>query len=128
MTRHVEKGMALVLVVLLASGGVYPRHPLTAGINPAAQTPEEQREEQIIKRFLTVLEKNPRRGTALDRIYGYHVERGSLDQLIRTYRERANKNQTDGVALMIVALLESQRGKDADAVTAFRQAEKRLPE
>ncbi len=129
MTRHGKDSMTLVFLILLASGGAYSRHSVTAEIEPAArQTPEEQREEQIIKRFLTVLEKNPRRGTALDRIYGYHVERGSLDQLIRTYRERANKNQTDGVALMIVGLLESQRGKDADAVTAFRQAEKRLPE
>ena len=46
--------MTLVLLILLASGGVYPRRPVTAGINPAArQTPEEQREEQIIQRFLT---------------------------------------------------------------------------
>ena len=28
---------------------------------------------------LTVLEKNPRRGTALDKIYGFHVENGSLE-------------------------------------------------
>ncbi|HEY7329262.1 MAG TPA: tetratricopeptide repeat protein, partial [Gemmataceae bacterium] len=116
MTRYAKGGMALV--VLLASWMAWSDEP----------TPEEQREEQVIKRFLTVLEKNPRRGTALDRIYGYHVERGSLDQLIRTYRERATKNETDGVASMIVGLLESQRGKDAEAVAAFRQAEKRLPE
>ena len=43
---------------------------------------DEQREKQIAERFLGVLEKHPRRGTALDRLYGYHVERGTLDALI----------------------------------------------
>jgi tetratricopeptide (TPR) repeat protein len=132
MTRHGKSSRShaprgnVALVVLLAVW--------MAG--PAQQpTPEEQREQKIIQRFLTVLEKNPRRGTALDRIYGYHVERGSLDQLIRTYRERAKRSQAepgneraDGTASMIVGLLESQRGKDAEAVAAFRQAEKRLPQ
>ncbi|HEY7326940.1 MAG TPA: tetratricopeptide repeat protein, partial [Gemmataceae bacterium] len=118
MTRHGKGAMTLALVVLLATWMAYSAQP----------TPEEQREEQVIQRFLTVLEKSPRRGTALDRIYGYHVERGSLDQLIRTYRERATKNETDGIASMVVGLLESQRGKDAEAVAAFRQAEKRLPQ
>src|SRR5579883_3533669 len=119
MTRHVKGAMALILVILLASWMAWPAQE---------PTPEEQREAQIIKRFLTVLERNPRRGTALDRIYGYHVERGSLEQLIRTYRERANKDTADGIASMVVGLLESQRGKDAEAVAAFRQAEKRLPQ
>ncbi|HTU93977.1 MAG TPA: tetratricopeptide repeat protein, partial [Gemmataceae bacterium] len=120
MTRHGKAALALALVVLSASWMAWP-----ASEPPTA---EEQREGQIIQRFLSVLEKNPRRGTALDRIYGYHVERGSLDQLIRSYRQRADKDATDGIAPMVVGLLESQRGKDAEAVTAFRQAEKRLPD
>ncbi len=117
MIRHGKGAMTLALMVLLTSWMAWSDEP----------TPEEQREEQTIKRFLLVLEKSPRRGTALDRIYGYHVERGSLDQLIRSYRDRATKNEADGIASMIVGLLESQRGKDAEAVAAFRQAEKRLP-
>ncbi|HZV06513.1 MAG TPA: tetratricopeptide repeat protein, partial [Gemmataceae bacterium] len=129
MTRHGKAALALALVVLLASFLVLTRSGGTRAEEKQTQlTPEEQREAQIIKRFLTVLERNPRRGTALDRIYGYHVERGSLEQLIRTYRERANKDTADGIASMVVGLLESQRGKDAEAVAAFRQAEKRLPQ
>jgi tetratricopeptide (TPR) repeat protein len=131
MAWHVKA--VLALVVLLASwmgqtGSISDGMFTVAYASGSSGTPEEQREEQIIKRFLDVLEKNPRRGTALDRIYGYHVERGSLDQLIRTYRQRAQKDKTDGTASMIVGLLESQRGKDAEAVAAFRQAEKRLPQ
>src|SRR5579875_3557202 len=131
MAWHVKA--VLALVVLLASwmgqtGSINDGMFTVAYASGSSGTPEEQREEQIIKRFLDVLKKNPRRGTALDRIYGYHVERGSLDQLIRTYRQRAQKDKTDGTASMIVGLLESQRGKDAEAVAAFRQAEKRLPQ
>jgi tetratricopeptide (TPR) repeat protein len=123
MTQHGKAAGVLALAILLTGWMAW----LAAEDKPASPTPEEQREQQIIQRFLTVLEKNPRRGTALDRIYGYHVERGSLDQLIREYRQRAEKKPTDGVASMVVGLLESQRGKDADAAAAFRQAEKRLP-
>jgi tetratricopeptide (TPR) repeat protein len=123
MARHGKAAMGLAFVTLSAGWMAW-----SAAEQTAPPTAEEQREEQIIQRFLTVLEKNPRRGTALDRIYGYHVERGSLEQLIRTYRQRAGKDQTDGIASMIVGLLESQRGKDAEAVAAFHQAEKRLPQ
>src|SRR5262249_53953944 len=89
---------------------------------------EEERERQVMDRFLTVLEKNPRRGTALDRVYGYHVERGTLPQLIKRFTDRASKNAADGAAWMLLGLVESQRGKDAAAVAAFEHAEKHLPD
>ncbi len=87
---------------------------------------DELKEKVIAERFQKVLETNPRRGTALDRLYGYHVERGTLDQLIGQYTARTKANPKDGVAWMITGLLESQRGKDAAAVAAFRQAEAHL--
>ncbi|HEV7223201.1 MAG TPA: tetratricopeptide repeat protein, partial [Pirellulales bacterium] len=90
---------------------------------PAQDDADEVRERQIIERFLAVLEKNPRRGTALDRIYGYYVERGALDKLVETYRGRTANNANDGASWMILGLVESQRGRDADAVAAFQQAE-----
>src|SRR5437870_3899715 len=46
---------------------------------------EEEKDRAVMERFRRVLENNPRRGTALDRIYGYHVERGTLDQLVGDY-------------------------------------------
>ncbi len=98
---------------------------LAAGQAARAQDDaDEARERQIIERFMTVLEKNPRRGTALDRIYGYHVERGTLDKLAKTYQERTAQDADDGASWMIVGLLESQRGHDAAAVAAFQQAER----
>ncbi len=91
-------------------------------------SPEEAREKAIAERFRKVLESNPRRGTALDRLYGYHVERGTLEQLVGGYADRTKKDPKDGVAWMILGLVESQRGRDAVAVTAFRKAEEHLPD
>ena len=84
---------------------------------------EEEKERAIAERFRRVLESNPRRGTAFDRLYGYHVERGTLDHLVGEYTARTKKDAKDGIAWMIVGLLESQRGRDAAAVSAFKQAE-----
>ena len=87
--------------------------------------PEEAKEKSVADRFVTVLEKNPRRGTALDKVYGFHVERGSLDDLVKTYRDKtqSSKGAETGTAWMIVGLLESLRGQDAVAVDAFEHAE-----
>lgn len=91
--------------------------------------PEEAREAAIIARFVTVLEKNPRRGTALDKVYGFHVERGSLDGLIKGYREKAEKTKGPEAASawMIVGLMEALRGQDAVSVDAFEKAEQLDP-
>ncbi len=80
-------------------------------------------ERRSMERFLSLLERNPRRGTPLDRVYGYHVERGSLDAFIKSYRDRLDKKPDDGAAWLILGLLEFQRGQDAAAVTALANAE-----
>ncbi|HEY1377965.1 MAG TPA: DUF1583 domain-containing protein, partial [Gemmataceae bacterium] len=118
MTRHRTLALAALFAVLAGSS------------SPAADepSPEERREQQVMERFQGVLDKNPRRGTALDRLYGYHVERGTLDALIKRYADRTKQNANDGVAWMVLGLLEAQRGKDAAAVTAFRAAEQHRPD
>ena len=85
--------------------------------------PDEElaRQQKIVERFVTVLEKNPRRGTALDRVYGFYVESGTLDQLVKRYQDRT-KEPKDTTAWMILGLIESQRGRDAAAVDAFTKA------
>jgi tetratricopeptide (TPR) repeat protein len=123
----------LVLLALAVSSQLQSSGPPIQEQRPAAQppaaalSPEEERDRRVMERFLSVLEKNPRRGTALDRVYGYYVERGTLDTLVARYRERARKDPKDGSASMVLGLVEAQRGRDAAAVDAFRQAEANLP-
>jgi predicted Zn-dependent protease len=83
----------------------------------------EDSERLVMERFRAVLERAPRRGTALDRVYGYHVERGTLDALIKTYADRTARDPHDGAAWLLLGLFEAQRGRDAAAVTAFGRAE-----
>ncbi|HEV3121804.1 MAG TPA: tetratricopeptide repeat protein, partial [Isosphaeraceae bacterium] len=82
----------------------------------------EARERRVMERFLGVLESSPRRGTAFDRVYGFHVERGTLDEFFKTYEDRVHANPSDGSAWLLIGLVQSQRGRDADAVAALRKA------
>src|SRR4051812_28035806 len=88
---------------------------------------EAARLQKVADRFVTVLEKNPRRGTALDKVYGFHVENGSLEPFVQSYRDRTAKDAKDGVAWMVLGLLESLRGRDAVAVEAFTRAAEAMP-
>src|SRR4051794_9653541 len=59
----------------------------------AAQPPgdvdqELVRQKQIVERFVSVLERTPRRGTAFDKVYGFHVENGSVDEFAAQLRAR----------------------------------------
>ena len=67
-------------------------------------------QQQIAERFLTVLERNPRRGTALDKIYGFHVDNGTLDELVGRYADRTQKDPNDGTAWLIRGLIEAHHG------------------
>ena len=93
-----------------------------------AQDEDDPAERKVMERFLGVLEKTPRRGTALDRVYGYHVEHGSLDSLVKRYEDRARLDAADGSSWLLLGLIEAQRGRDASAVSALREAERLRPE
>src|SRR3954469_15069313 len=99
---------------------------VTAGA--LADDPQPNAERVTADRFLAVLEKTPRRGTALDRVYGYHVERGSLDAFARTYQAKVAADPADGASWLLLGLVEAQRGRDAAAVEALRKAEATRPD
>ncbi|XZE19650.1 DUF1583 domain-containing protein [Pirellulaceae bacterium SH449] len=86
-------------------------------------TEEERRQVEAVARFVTVLEKNPRRGTAFDRVYGHHVEFGTLDKFVADLKKQANAANAKDEHWMILGMLEYQRGNDADAVEALTKAE-----
>ncbi len=91
-------------------------------------TEEEQRQIQLADRFLKILSGNPRRGTALDRVYGHHIEFGTLDAFIAELQKQAEAAPEEGERWMLLGLFQSQRGEDAAAVTAFQKAEQTRPD
>jgi tetratricopeptide (TPR) repeat protein len=91
---------------------------------------EQQREKLTAERFLQVLLRRPTPGTALDRVFGYHIGRGDIGELLDDLTETAQSGNDEeaGRHWMVVGLLQSQRGEDAAAITALRKARELLPE
>ena len=58
----------------------------------------------------------------LDKVYGFHVENGSIEEFVKGLRERVDEKPDDGTGWMILGLVESQRGRDAAAVEALSKA------
>ncbi len=80
-------------------------------------------------RFLLVLERNPRRGTALDKVVEFHVDHESLDELITRLREQAEATEFEdaGRAWLVVGLIEASQGDAESAQTALERSEALLP-
>ena len=129
--RHRIFGRTRRLLLWTVLLGLWALNP-SAGHHPATafepQRGDEDRDRAVMERFLAVLERDPRRGTALDRVYGYHVERGTLDALVQSYRDRAAGDPGDGLAPLLIGLIESQRGRDSAAVASLREAERLRPD
>lgn len=89
------------------------------------QAAELKRQQQVAEKFMSVLVKNPRRGTALDRVYGYYVESGKLDEFVADLKKKAESSPDDATHWMMLGLIEAQRGRDLEAIDAFRQVEKK---
>ena len=53
----------------------------------AGDADEEDRAQKINERFLSLVKRTPRFGTAFDRVYGFHVERGTLDDFVASHDE-----------------------------------------
>lgn len=90
---------------------------------------EEKREQIAAERFLELLIRRPTTGTALDRVFGYHVGRGDIgevvDELTKKAEQAADADES-GRHWMVVGLLQLQRSEDAAAVKALEQAEEKL--
>src|SRR5262245_3459296 len=111
------------LVVGLMVSGLVGRAAIGQPDQLGPPTVDDAEDRRVLVQLLAALEKNPRRGTVFDRIYGLSVERGRIDELLGRYRSRSQGPRPEGAAWMISGLLEAQRGRDAAAVSAFREAE-----
>jgi tetratricopeptide (TPR) repeat protein len=93
----------------------------TAGRTQGESAEDERRAVAHNDRYLDRLKQRPREGTAFDRVYAFHVDRGSLQQYVDSLGQQAT---TDGVASLLQGMIELRRGHDAAARTALERAEK----
>ena len=66
-------------------------------------------------------------GPRSTRFYAYHVERGTLDDLLAAKMASTSNAEQAGSAWMVIGLLEFQRGRDGQSAQAFREAERLRP-
>ncbi len=98
---------------------------------PTFSQDEDEAEAEARKtaeRFLIVLERNPRRGTALDKVVDFHLDHESLDELITRLREKAEATEFEdaGRAWLVVGLIEASQGDAESAQVALERAEELL--
>ena len=92
------------------------------------ESDEERKALAANDRFLTLLKKQPKPGTALDRVYAFHLERGSIEQFLSEQRALMTPGDDTGVACLLVGLFETKRGNHREAEAAFQLAEERRPQ
>ncbi|MCA9069891.1 MAG: tetratricopeptide repeat protein, partial [Planctomycetaceae bacterium] len=111
-------------ILLFGSMGIGPIHAQDETLSP-----EEKREQVAAERFLQLLVRRPTTGTALDRVFGYHVARGSLGELLTELEKTAKQKKNEGDETsagnhwMVLGLLQLQRGEEAAAARALEKAE-----
>lgn len=97
--------------------------------SPAVSSPADEisREEKLADRYLQLLKRSPKQGTALDRVFEYHQSAGSLNALVEGLREDAD-NSTDGGACFVRGLIELRRGNLDQASEALQSAAAQRPD
>jgi tetratricopeptide (TPR) repeat protein len=93
---------------------------------------EEAAAKLTADRFLIVLERNPRPGTALDKVLEFHLDRGTLSELTDRLTDKAksltaDKPEEAGRVWMVLGLIAASQGDAEAAQPAFEQAESLLP-
>jgi tetratricopeptide (TPR) repeat protein len=117
----------LVSACLLLWGAAPIRAQNVEAIGEANETAEARKEQIAADRFLQLLKQRPRLGTALDRVYGYHVGRGTLEEFCKSLEADA-KQHNDGRLWLILGMVQMQRGDDTAAAASLRKAAELLPE
>ncbi|MCP4510518.1 MAG: hypothetical protein GY826_29425, partial [Fuerstiella sp.] len=117
-TRQTSASFSLFLMAWLCASVPALPHSLSDSDD------DERKAAATNNRFLRHLKLRPREGTAFDRVYAFHVDRGTLQQYVDSLNQQAQAEGTDGTASLLQGMIETRRGRDAAARTAFEQAEK----
>ena len=90
-----------------------------------AQDADPAKERLIVDRFLKVLLRQPAPGTALDRVYTFHVQEGTINTFLSDLRKQAaaEEPETQGRYFLLIGLVHQLGGDAQSAIDAFKKAE-----
>ena len=77
-----------------------------------AQDADPAKERLIVDRFLKVLLRQPAPGTALDRVYTFHVQEGTINTFLSDLRKQAaaEEPETQGRYFLLIGLVHQLGG------------------
>ncbi len=84
--------------------------------------------EQINNRLMAALRQQPRMGVVFDRVYRFHLERNTLDDLISTLQKQVDAAPDDSQTWMLLGLFNLRRHQNAEAVLAFQNRQQLRPQ
>jgi predicted Zn-dependent protease len=96
----------------------------------AQETNQTQPQQELdIKRYESILLQAPKKGTALDKVYEYHVQRADLDNYLKRLASNTDSSSASSANVMAaIGLLESCRGRELPAIDWLRKAESLSPQ
>ena len=101
---------------------------IVEGTQNAAQVDESEEAKQerlVAERFQELLIKRPRPGTALEKVYEFHLQRENLDKYCADLQMYA-KTHSHGESWLLHGLVLQQRGQESEAIASFQKAEELL--
>ena len=113
----------LISPIAHASSAAQPTFNPT--VDADTESEEEVQARTIYERFLKQLLREPKPGTALDRVFTFHLERGSLSQFANSLQAAVlGDNDSDtSASWLLLGLIEQRRGDHLAAVAWLSQAE-----
>lgn len=91
-------------------------------ISPIILAQEETNDAKIIERYKLMLSRNPKEGSAFDRLYQFYLEGPGLDAMVADYKTEAQAKPEDSNFQLILGHLYKRLGKDTEALTAYQRA------
>lgn len=86
---------------------------------PASDVANEQ---MLAERFWGILIKNPRRGTALDRVCDHYAQSGQMDSLLEKAENMIQSDPENAKAWLLAGLIHDRLGNDPEAINAYQKA------
>lgn len=135
--RQAHGLMQIRTMMALAVWLMWPSaHASVLNFDAAEVSDEEAQARTNYERFLKLLTRQPKPGTALDRVFAFHLERGSLPEFVTSLQTTAladsghdtNRNSNPGASWLLLGLIEQRRGDHPAAVAALSRAAENSPQ
>ncbi len=89
-----------------------------------AQDDRDAVQDLLADRYLQVLLRRPRTGTALERLHGHHVQAGSWTTFLAQLKAQADAGgDKAGAKYTLIGLLQLERGNEVEAIESLKKAE-----